>query len=306
MYIASWVLMLTLLQTTAMVSPAAKTNSRYGSWNSPVTAKFITTSGVRLGSLSLDDGGDLYWLEGRPQEKGRQVVVRFSPGDSSANERGAVDVSPGDVNVRTRVHEYGGGAYVQAPGGGIVYSDFVSQRLFWRKPGDDSLLCLTPESDTAPNGQYRFADACVHPSGTSIVCVREDHSKTGDAKPSEVINEVVTVALDGSGAMTVLASGKDFYAHPRVSPDGASVAYVCWDHPSMPWDATELRLVPFTSGGSASPATSEHILVAGKDGDTSVLQPAWHPSGSALYFISDESGYWNIYRAPCTAEHITL
>ena len=279
----------------------------FGAWPSPVSAKFITTSGVRLGGLSLDDNDQLFWLEGRPQEKGRNAVVRFVGADApGASERGAVDLTPMEVNVRTRVHEYGGGAYLQGPGGGIIYSEFASQRLYWLKDGEFAEegaappLCLTPES-MWPDGQYRFADGCVV-SSEWIVCVREDHGPSGDAKPSEVVNEVVALALDGSGAMRVLASGRDFYAHPRISPDGAHVAYVAWDHPSMPWDFTELRVTPFSDEASgASASTDTHTLIAGGDGDTSVLQPAWHPQSGALYFISDASGYYNLYRVGASA-----
>ena len=127
-------------------------------------------------------------------------------------------------------------------------------------------LCLTPQS-AAPDGQFRFADGCVVPAGTHIVCVREDHSATGDAKPADVVNQVVSVALDGSGEMVVLATGKDFDGHPRVSPDGKTLAYVCWDHPSMPWDATELRVCSLDDAAKA-PATASHTIIAGSDGDT--------------------------------------
>ena len=291
-----------------MLAAESKADAKFGSWASPITAKFITTSGVRMGSISLDEEERLHWLEGRPQEGGRQVVVQYKPDDDKANERGAVDISPAEVNVRTRVHEYGGGAYVQAPGGGIIYSDFASQRLFWAKPGETEPICLSPESEASPNGRYRFADACIHPSKTHLIAVREDHNDKGDANPADVINEVVSLALDGSGQTTVLATGKDFYAHPRVSPDGASCAYVCWDHPAMPWDATQLCVAPthISAGGVVGDAmgstakTTDHTLIAGADGDTSVLQPAWHPTSGALYYISDESGFWNLYRAPAS------
>ena len=214
----------------------------YGSWPSPITAKFITSSSVRLGSLSVDKEGELYWLEGRPQEKGRQVVVRYEGmgrATGPAADRGATDVTPAAVNVRTRVHEYGGGSYALTPDGGLLYCDFGCQRLYYKREGAEP-VCLVP-ADRYASGRYRFADFSVDASRGRVVCVREDHGDGADAKPSAVVNEVVSVALDGSGEMEVLARGKDFYAAPRVSPDGATLAYVCWDHPSMPWDATELR-----------------------------------------------------------------
>ncbi|EOD11808.1 hypothetical protein EMIHUDRAFT_427966 [Emiliania huxleyi CCMP1516] len=291
-------------------SAAAPTSAPYGAWPSAVTAKFITTSGVRIGGLGCDDSGSVYWLEGRPQEGGRQVVVKYAPGAEGASERGAVDATPKDANVRTRVHEYGGGAHLLTPKG-VVYSDFKSQRLFLAPAGGGDAVCLTPES-AWPDGQYRFADARLTPDGRHLVCVREDHSPTADAKPSAVLNEVVSVALDGSGAMTVLATGADFYAAPRLSPDGRTLAYITWEHPSMPWDATTLRVRPLgplaTAEGAGedetAASTAGHARVAGadaegcmSDGDISVQQPAFSPSG-ALYFISDESGFWNLYRAP--------
>ena len=291
------------------MSAAASTKKEtpFGSWPSPITAKFITSTGVRLGALSVDDSSTLHWLEGRPQEGGRQAVVKYSPGSDGASERGGLDVTPKETNVRTRVHEYGGGAYILSPGGGIIYSDFKTQRLFWSKPGTDEPMALTPDSDAFPDGRYRFADGCLHPSGDSIVLVREDHGPKGDANPKDVVNEVITLKLDGSGEMTVLATGRDFYAHPRLDAAGNMLAYVCWDHPSMPWDATELR-VTSVEAAIASPSSGTgtsgggHRLAAGDttplsaDGDTSVLQPAWHPTSGALYFISDTSGYWNLMR----------
>lgn len=128
------------------------------------------------------------------------------------------------------------------------------------------------------------------PDGKTMYCVREDHA---DPHPSRVVNEVVAVDLD-SGDMEVVATGNDFYAAPRLSPDGRRVAYVTWNHPSMPWDATELRVVDLGGGGKES---GGHELVAGEDGDTSVIQPAWSTKTGDLYYISDETGYYNLYRA---------
>ncbi len=174
-------------------------------------------------------------LEGRPQDKGRQAVVRHVGADvDGASERGAIDVTPTDTNVRTRVHEYGGGAYALAPesvGGGVVYVDFATQRLFHKRDGAEP-TCLTPEG-SCPNGQYRFADGCFDAT-LGFVCVREDHGPAGDAPPKEVVNEVVAVPMDGSGRVKLLATGGDFFGHPRISPDGTKLAYVTWDHPNMP------------------------------------------------------------------------
>ena len=135
--------------------------------------------------------------------------------------------------------------------------------------------------------------------------MREDHGPAGDAKPADVVNELVALKLDGSGEMQVLATGRDFYAHPRVSPDGAKLCYVAWNHPAMPWDATELRVASLANA-AADPATETHELIDGavgdgvgmSDSDVSVLQPAWHPTTGALYYISDASGFYNLRRVP--------
>ena len=273
-----------LLHSAAMSIP-------YGSWSSPVTARLITTSTVRLGGCAVDGAGKLHWLEGRPQEKGRQAVVKYAPGAPGASTRGAIDVSPGDVNVRTRVHEYGGKSFVLEPDGSLIYSSFTTQRLYRLPAAGGEPMCLTPGE--WKDGTYRFADGVLEPSGARLICVREDHT---EPEPSKVVNEVVAVSLDGSGAVSVLARGRDFYAHPRLSEDGAALAYVCWDHPNMPWDATELRTRPLADAAAAAPETTTHTLVAGGDGDTSVLQPCWHPTSGALWFVSDASGWYNLYR----------
>ena len=188
---------------TTTVSMKTQQDLPYGSWPSPITAKFITSSSVRLGSLSMDSEGELYWLEGRPQEKGRQVVVRYcgeaatsakaTASRPAASERGGVDCTPAEANVRTRVHEYGGGAYVLDASGHIIYSDFASQRLYRTSSTDasDEPTCLTPEA-ACPGKRFRFADGIVEPGGKRLVCVREDHGPEGSAKPSEVVNEVVS------------------------------------------------------------------------------------------------------------------
>ena len=268
-----------------MASMASK-EAPYGSWASPFTAKFITSSSTGLSNVKVDAEGGLWWQESRPNEGGRNAVVRrAAPGDESASERGGVDVTPKDLNVRTRVHEYGGGAWCLGPEGSVLFSDFKSQRL--HRTLRDGTTDVVTAGD--PEGRYRYADYDVDPAGAFVVCVREDHGPEGAYKPFEVVNEVVKVAL-ADGATTVVATGRDFYAAPRLAPDGASVAYVAWDHPNMPWDATELRVATLQEGGDA--ATATHALVAGGDGDTSVLQPAWHPATGALYYVTDASGFY--------------
>ncbi|CAJ1461033.1 unnamed protein product [Effrenium voratum] len=266
---------------------SAGTETRpYGEWVSPITAKFITAGAVRLGAASCADGR-VRWLEGRPQEGGRQVVCTL---EQCGKTRMKVDETPEDVNARTRVHEYGGVPYWPAPEGGLFYTNFSDQRLYWQKPGSDP-ICLTPKSAYEEDLRYRFADCVLDLPRNRLICVREDHT---DPKPSDVKNTVCSVSLDGSGSMTVLAEGFDFFAAPRLSPDGTQLAYLCWNHPNMPWDSTELRVAKLDDSGGAGVQTVCGDAKA-KDADAiSVLQPAWSPAG-LLHFISDTTGWWNLY-----------
>lgn len=265
---------------TASSSAMAAVDRPYGAWPSPVTSKAITAGSVRLGGVHVCDGR-VYWLEGRPQEGGRNVLCRYAPDEEARSERDGVDVSPKESNVRTRVHEYGGGAVVFGSDEGEIYfSEFATQRLC-RLDGEP----ITPEGD-----RFRYADGVLSKDGKTIYCVREDHAKPN---PKDVVNEVVKIDVT-DGSMTVLATGNDFYSNPRVSPDEKQLAYITWNHPNMPWDATELRVATLDS---ASNKSDDHELIAGEDGDTSVIQPTWHPDTGALFYISDESGYYNIYRA---------
>ena len=218
-------------------------------------------------SLSgLQVSGDaLYWSEGRPAEAGRQVVVRWAPGEEP------VDVVPAPFSARTTVHEYGGGAFC-VDGNTVYFSNFDDQRLYRVDPGGQP-------RPIAPEGA-RYADADVH--GDRLVCVRERHLDDG------VVNDIVELPTDGSADPTVVAEGYGFYAAARFSADGR-LAWLAWDHPRMPWDGTLLEPGPIAGGP-----------------DESVSQPRWSPAG-ALHWISDRTGWWNIYRegeplAPMEAE----
>ncbi len=248
------------------------TTAPYGSWDSPITPHMVTESGVRLGAAK-PDGGDIYWLEGRPAEGGRSVVVRFNPGS------GAVDVTPEGFNARNRVHEYGGGAYV-VHDGVVYFSNFADQRLY-RQEGDAAPAPVTPEP-AIPTGD-RYADARLTPDGRFVICVRERHRENAEAA-----NEVVAIPTRG-GEPAVIASGHDFYSFPRISPDGNRIAYTAWNHPNMPWDSVELWTANLNANGTAHGAT----LVAGGPGE-SIFQPEWAPDGT-LHFVSDRSGWWNLY-----------
>jgi hypothetical protein len=250
----------------------------FGEWDSPISSKDLTDGAVGLGA-PVFDGDALYWLEARPSEKGRVVVVKK---DAS----GINDITPGNFNVRTRVHEYGGGDFTVSSG--IVYfTNFADQRLYAQLafPGAEPIP-LTPE------GKLRFADFAIDASRDRLICVVEDHSEEG----KEPTNSIATVSLEGPSEdgvfppITTLASGRDFYAAPRLRNDGGALAFVSWMHPSMPWDSTSLYVADVAEDGSLA----EPRNVAGGD-DESVISPVWDLLGD-LHFISDRSGFYNIYK----------
>ena len=237
----------------------------YGSWPSPLTASRVTAGALRLDHVQLD-GEDVYWVEGRASEGGRYVIVRRTA------DGAIIDVTPTVFNVRTRVHEYGGAAYT-VDRGTIYFANFADQRIYRQRPG------AVPEPITAEGGFY--ADFRVDRTRDRLISVREDHSKAGEA-----INTIVAIG----GGETVLVSGADFYSDPIVSPDGASLAWLQWHHPNMPWDGTELCVARFETDGTLGPART----IAG-GATESIFQPEWSPDGT-LYFVSDRSGWWNLHR----------
>jgi len=241
----------------------------YGSWRSPITADLVVTGSLRLGQMVWDQG-DLYWTEGRPQEKGRNVLMRRSADGI------LVELTPAPFNVRTRVHEYGGGAY-WVSAGVVYFCNFADQRLYRLLPGSDP----QPLTEAGP---YRYADGVVDRARGRILCVREDHSRQGEPE-----NSLVSIDLE-SGSQRVLASGHNFYANPRLSPDGQTLVWLTWDHPQMPWDGTELWRSEVNPDGSLG----EPQKLAGGPAE-SIFQPQWSPQGD-LYFVSDRSGWWNLYR----------
>ena len=259
------------------------TTAPYGSWRSPITADLLVEKVVRLGSVSTA-GDDVYWVEGRPSEGGRQQLVRRGAGGAVA------DVLPDGFAARTLVHEYGGRSYVVGADGTVCFSNFADQRLYRLAPGGGAPVALTEEP--APALSVRFADPVLSPDGAWLVCVRERHL---GATAVEVVNDVVAIPTDGSAAPHVLAEGHDFFSAPRLSPDGRSLCWLSWDHPNMPWDGTVLSVAPF-AGGRVTGAVRE---VAGGPSE-SVSQPRWAPDGT-LVFASDRTGWWNLYDGEGTA-----
>jgi len=245
----------------------------FGTWKSPITAQTVAAQGLRLGFPALD-GDDIYWLEGRPQEGGRNVLVKRSL------DGAITDVTPRDHNVRTRVHEYGGGAYVVSKSF-IYYSNFADQRLY-RIIGSGTPQPITPE------GKWFYADATIDEHRQRLICVREDHSRDGH----EPRTTLVSIRVDGdSDPGEVIADGYDFYSTPRLSLDGTRLAWLSWRHPQMPWDGTELWVARVTGAGTLE----EPELIAGGPHE-SIFQPGWGPDG-LLYFASDRTGWWSLYRS---------
>jgi dipeptidyl aminopeptidase/acylaminoacyl peptidase len=250
----------------------------YGSWQSPITADLLLAGSVGLGQIALD-GEAVYWTENRPQEQGRSVIVRWTEAG------GREDVTPAPYNVRTRAHEYGGGEF--AVFDGVVYfSNYADNRLYRQMPGAE------PEPVT-PEDNLRFADITLDRARKRLICIREDHRPADH----ESINTLAAIPLGGlmPGEQAVLAEGGDFYASPRLSPDGRQIAWLTWNHPNMPWDGTELWLTDIGPDGTLT----NHQLVAGGPRE-SIFQPEWSPPDAAgkinLHFISDRTGWWNHYR----------
>lgn len=241
----------------------------YGTWNSPLGAAALASSSISLNYLQVADGIP-YWVESRPADAGRNVLV------TNAAAAGAVrDLTPAGFSARTRVHEYGGKPF--AIGRGVTFfSNFPDQRVYAHRP-DQAPAPLTPEG-------YRYADYELDKTGTRLFCVREDHTGSGEPR-----NTLVALDTRAGGAGTVLFDKSDFVASPRLSPDGQRLAWIAWNHPDLPWDSTTLY-VANVSGAKLSGVTP---LTSGSR--ESVMEPRWDADGT-LYFVSDRSNWWNLYR----------
>ena len=253
------------------------TSALCGSWHSPISVELVASSTIPLGEPWVD-GDAVYWIEGRPTQGGRRTLLRRSA-DGVTRE-----LTPDPFRAGNRVHEYGGGSYT-ARGGVVVVSNSADGRLYRVDP--DTAGAMTP---LTPEGPWRFADLELDPRGGRLAAVRETHDAADPDNHRLVVNEIVVLGLDGSdGAGRVLVSGPDFVAAPRFSPDGRWLAWLDWDFPAMPWDASRLRVAPVLPDGGLGEART----LAGGDG-VSVAQPEWSPGG-ILHVVSDETGWWNLY-----------
>jgi dipeptidyl aminopeptidase/acylaminoacyl peptidase len=246
----------------------------YGSWASPITIDLHLKGTVQMrNQMARWDGDDLYWSELRPSEKGRIVIVRRRAGEAPE------DLTPAGYNARTKVHEYGGGHYAVS-GGTLWFTNYDDQRLYRQEVGAD------PEPIT-PDADVRHADMVVDRSRGLLFAVREDHT-TGEAEP---VNSLVALDWEGRRDPITVAAGNNFYSSPKLSPDGRRLAWLTWNHPNMPWDGTELWIGELDREGRVR---STRKVAGGRD--ESIYQPEWSPEGE-LYFVSDRSDWWNLYRA---------
>lgn len=243
----------------------------YGSWKSPISSELIVAETIMLGGPDFD-GENIYWSELRPKEGGRIVIVQRTPLGSTTV------LTPEPFNARTRVHEYGGHAY-NLENGRLYFSNFSDQRLFRQDPSG-------PPYPITPETALRYADAVIDRERDLLFCVREDHRA-----PGEAVNTLVKVKCSGDETGgKVIVSGNDFYSSPRLSPDGSQLAWLTWHHPNMPWDGTELWMADLDTDGNV-----HHARQVAGGREESIFQPEWSPDG-VMYFVSDRSGWWNLYR----------
>lgn len=259
------------------LSNLQQTAAPFGTWSSPITAEMIARAGTRLSAVWLERD-TTWWLEGRPAENGRVVLMNAEPGHEP------VDVIPPGFNVRTMVHEYGGGAYC-VHGDIVFFSNFDDQRLYRVDPGTEPV----PITAVVEGTKHRYADGRVTPDGLLWIGVRERHDQ--GERSRDVLNELVAVPTGGSAEPRIIAGGRDFYSSPRISPDGARLGFLAWNLPWMPWDGCELFTAELSPEGTLDNVTH----VAGRDGEESIWQPEWSPAGD-LVFASDRSGWWNLER----------
>lgn len=241
-----------------------------GLWESPITSVLAANRSAAPAEIRID-GEDIYWIETRRLEGGRAVIFRRSVSGEVA------EILPPPYGARSRVHEYGGGAYAVSAGT-VYFSHGFDGRLYRIDPG------LVPRPITSED-DLRYGDLQFDPSRNLLLTVREDHRH-----PGRPVNTLVAVDGEGKGPAGVLFSGEDFYAAPRLSHDGARIAFLSWNLPDMPWDGTELWVAELD--GRGSPISSRRIAGGRNE---SIFQPQWSPSGE-LYFVSDRTGWWNIYR----------
>ncbi|WP_288130126.1 S9 family peptidase [Microbulbifer sp.] len=260
------------MATTDSASENTPEQAPYGSWLSQISSDLLTAGNVRLSEARLFDGR-AYWLESRPAEKGRSVLVAFDP------DSGRRDLLPAPLSVRSKAHEYGGGSYLVADG--WIYFVLAADQRIYRMPLDGEV----PEPLT-PEGPFRYADLTLDKARQRLICVQEDESQSD----REAIARIVAIDPAGNAPSEVIAEGADFYSNPAVSPDGNQLSFLQWHHPDMPWDTTELMLADIDADGK-----NTNVRKVAGGSNESIFQPQWSPKG-ALFYVSDRNNWWNLYR----------
>ena len=251
-----------------------KVQAPFGTWQSLITPEMVSDGLVRYGGVAID-GNDIYWLEGRPREKGRTVIVRLRDGKCE-------DILPEAYSVRSRVHEYGGGG-MAVDNGQIWFVNDADQQIYHivnTSHGENGIRQVTRADGC------RFADIVIDDEHDCLYAVREYHPHETRFEP---VNDLVRIDRR-NGRVFVVAGGDDFYSAPVLSPDGRHLAWISWVHPDMPWDQTFLWLAHIKADGSFSDVR-QVIAETGQ----AVFQPQWSPDGR-LYFVNDPVGWWQLYR----------
>jgi dipeptidyl aminopeptidase/acylaminoacyl peptidase len=272
-----------------MATPAGQAmTAPYGTWSSPISSDLIIAKTVGLSGPAID-GNDIVWIEARPNESGRNVIVRLRNGQAS-------ELNAAPSNARSRVHEYGGGAVLVSQGQ-VYFTDFHDQQIY--RVEDHGCAPITA------NPGLRYADYVHDVRRGSLIAVREDHRNVDSAAHRQCVNCIVMLPLGNTARLTpaaadaeveparverILVGGNDFYSNPRLSPDGKRLAWLSWNHPNMPWDGCELWVAEVDDNGQLSQATQ----VAGGPTE-SIFQPEWSPDGQ-LHFVAEHTGWWNLYR----------
>lgn len=242
----------------------------HGAWKSPITSDLIVAESIGLSDPQLSD--EIYWLEMRPKEGGRIVLVKYT------SDGNCLDLTPEPFNIRTRVHEYGGGGYFVS-NRTVYFSNFIDQQIYRQDKG-------SPPQPITHENRFRYADYCPDQNRNLLFCVREDHRRE-----KHVVNTLTAIKCKGDDdGGKVIVEGNDFYSSPRLSPNGTKLVWLTWNHPNMPWDGTELWMGEVNSNGTLEGTDR----VAGGTSE-SIFHPLWSPDG-ILYFISDRTGWWNLYR----------
>jgi len=253
------------------------TTAPYGSWRSPISAESLVQGAAGISEV-IPDGDAVWWCESRPSEGGRTAMMHWQNGKRT-------EVTAADANVRTRVHEYGGGAWTVHKGI-VYYVDDSDQRIRKLMP-DQTVQLLSPTPSTPRT--LRYADLSVTPDEQWVIAVGERH----EPGSHDVANYLVAVKTDGSETVQVLAEGADFYQSPVVSPDGTQLAWTQWQHPNLPWDDTELFCAALTASGDSITISKTEKVAGGPD--EAIVQPLWSPLG-VLHYLSDRTDFWQLYQ----------